>query len=226
MVKRKSTSSTRSLRPKKKWRNAVTRVPRSNFMSLNDPGVVVTLKYVSILSKTAAASTTAGVNIYRLNSLYDPDYTGTGAQPYGFDQLAAMYAKYQVLSATAVNEWGVGQLGTFTGDRVPLVVGCTNTTIPGLTLNNETLAELPESSTAMAPCIGGQSVKTFTKFSPQYNLGLKDDTTIASVGTNPSQVSYINLWVSNTGTAAQPYVVTTTITYRVRFFQATPNGGS
>lgn len=37
-----------------------------------------------------------GENIYSLNSAYDPDYTGTGAQPLGFDQWCAFYARYRV----------------------------------------------------------------------------------------------------------------------------------
>lgn len=34
--------------------------------------------------------------IYRISSLYDPDFTGTGHQPRGFDQLAQMYENYKV----------------------------------------------------------------------------------------------------------------------------------
>ncbi len=33
-----------------------------------------------------------------LNSLYDPDRSGTGHQPRGFDQLAALYSRYRVYS--------------------------------------------------------------------------------------------------------------------------------
>lgn len=33
---------------------------------------------------------------FRMNSLYDPDFTGTGHQPVGFDQLAAIYKIYRV----------------------------------------------------------------------------------------------------------------------------------
>lgn len=33
---------------------------------------------------------------YRLNSMYDPDSTGAGHQPSGFDQMAAIYMKYNV----------------------------------------------------------------------------------------------------------------------------------
>lgn len=35
---------------------------------------------------------------FRLNSVYDPDLSGTGNQPVGFDQWAAFYNKYRVLS--------------------------------------------------------------------------------------------------------------------------------
>jgi hypothetical protein len=34
--------------------------------------------------------------IWRLNSLFDPDYSGTGHQPLGFDQWAAFYGSYTV----------------------------------------------------------------------------------------------------------------------------------
>lgn len=33
---------------------------------------------------------------FRLNSMYDPDFTGGGHQAYGWDQIAAMYNKYLV----------------------------------------------------------------------------------------------------------------------------------
>jgi hypothetical protein len=34
---------------------------------------------------------------YRLNSLFDPDFTSTGAQPLGYDQFSALYGRYAVL---------------------------------------------------------------------------------------------------------------------------------
>lgn len=46
---------------------------------------------------------TAGIygpeQVFRLNSLYDPDFTGSGHQPYGRDQLALIYNKYCVYGA-------------------------------------------------------------------------------------------------------------------------------
>jgi len=40
----------------------------------------------------------SGDYIFRLNSIYDPDLSGGGHQPMGFDQLAALYNRYQVKS--------------------------------------------------------------------------------------------------------------------------------
>ncbi len=56
-----------------------------------------TLKYV----QTVSFSVTTGLyaeNQFRANSVYDPDLTGTGGQPLGFDNLAALFAKYRVNS--------------------------------------------------------------------------------------------------------------------------------
>lgn len=38
---------------------------------------------------------------FRLNSLFDPDFTGTGAQPTTFDQWSALYDRYRVLACEA-----------------------------------------------------------------------------------------------------------------------------
>lgn len=52
-------------------------------------------------SETITLTTgTAGVSpaeySFRLTSLYDPNLTGTGHQPYGFDQVTVLYARYLV----------------------------------------------------------------------------------------------------------------------------------
>lgn len=40
-----------------------------------------------------------GSYIYRANSLYDPDFTSTGHQPMGFDQLMEQYSHYTVIGS-------------------------------------------------------------------------------------------------------------------------------
>lgn len=68
--------------------------------------IFVKLKYLDERSISAGAGSTAA-HQYRGNSLYDPDFTGTGAQPTGLDEYAAFYSQYTVLgsaiSVTIVN---------------------------------------------------------------------------------------------------------------------------
>lgn len=48
------------------------------------------------LSTDATLSTLGTQHKWNLNSLYDPDQTGVGHQPYGFDQLSGLYQRYKV----------------------------------------------------------------------------------------------------------------------------------
>lgn len=43
--------------------------------------------------------------IYRINSLFDPDFTAGGHQPYAFDQMALLYRKYKVNSVLVEITW-------------------------------------------------------------------------------------------------------------------------
>lgn len=61
------------------------------------PSMTRALEYTDRFTFTAGGSGLYGTEqIMRLNSLFDPDLTGTGHQPYGFDQLAALYFRYKV----------------------------------------------------------------------------------------------------------------------------------
>jgi len=55
------------------------------------------LEYVQRVSLDPGAA--LAYNTWNMNSLYDPDQTGTGHQPCGFDTMAAMFSRYLVTSA-------------------------------------------------------------------------------------------------------------------------------
>lgn len=59
----------------------------------------VKLPYEQEVQLTSTAGATVD-NVFRGNSLFDPDLTGAGAQPLGFDQLAAIYGIYRVFGST------------------------------------------------------------------------------------------------------------------------------
>ncbi len=62
------------------------------------PRLKTVLSYVDQFTFTGAtlSAVFGNENSFRLNSLYDPDYTGTGHQPYGYDQITPFYSRYMV----------------------------------------------------------------------------------------------------------------------------------
>lgn len=59
---------------------------------------VVKLRYADLITLNGTVNTPAN-RVYKLNSPYDPDHTGVGSQPAGFDQWMALYNKCTVIGA-------------------------------------------------------------------------------------------------------------------------------
>lgn len=64
----------------------------------------VKLTYVEKVGLTCTSGV-AAKHTFLLNSIFDPDYTGVGHQPYGRDQWATLYGKYMVTSAVVRVKW-------------------------------------------------------------------------------------------------------------------------
>lgn len=47
--------------------------------------------------QVSSGANTAGTYVFSLNGMFDPDITGTGGQPMGFDQMMVFYEHYTVL---------------------------------------------------------------------------------------------------------------------------------
>jgi len=133
-------SQTNKKNPGTKKRNSIdytSKVPA--MFGFIKPRQLVTLKYFDFIPLSV---TTLAVSQYtfRLNSLFDPDRTGTGHQPYGRDTLAALYNRYRVYKTG----WRVempSNSQTFSAVVVP-----SNGTFTATTLADFTLAiELPYS---------------------------------------------------------------------------------
>lgn len=57
--------------------------------------VSVNHRYVETVTINPSAAV-SGDNVFSANGMYDPNITGTGHQPYGFDQMAALYDHFAV----------------------------------------------------------------------------------------------------------------------------------
>ena len=174
---------------------------------------ITKMKYSEIL-------TTDSVGHYRmnLNSIFDPNRTGVGHQPYGFDTLATLYNRYRVIScgyriSTYTNSGGaVVNLGAIPANEE-------------LTFN--TFSELRENPRAkyIHQSTGGEIVyltgKTYIpslvgRTKAQY---MADDRYQAQVNGNPNELAVLNI-VSvpgggDTPTAASFQIV---MEYTVEFF--------
>lgn len=98
-------------RPRRQARVIKPRIPQ-NGLRLTE---TVKLRY----SEQISVSNPVGGSVYnfRATSLYDPNKTGTGHQPLGFDQMSAKYNHYVVLGARILVQPVVAGTGSAEGDR-------------------------------------------------------------------------------------------------------------
>lgn len=80
----------------RKRRNFTRKMHPSNFPFPTSR--VCKLKYAEQFTINPAVGT-VGTYVFSANGLYDPNITGFGHQPYGFDQLCALYDHYVVLAS-------------------------------------------------------------------------------------------------------------------------------
>lgn len=208
---RKHTRSKKKVRTTKRktnnWKNRHTRA--NTVVSLREAfpkRLFVPMVYSSDL---ITLTCTVGAGAYHLmsqNSLYDPDITGSGHQPYGFDQWSAMYNYYRVhafkMKMCAVNQT----------DTQPItIVFNTNSVTSGPT-DIDTAKETPNAITRRGGanktpvCLETYRTLAFTCGVPKRNVAT-DDLFRAAVNTSPSIQRTMQVW-------AQPFDQATTVTVK------------
>lgn len=152
---------------------------------------------------------------YRLNSLYDPDFTNIGHQPYGFDQVIPFYARY-IVTHCDINI-------TFSdpsSDGVYVGVFIKSLNDPA-TLVNASIGQAMERPNVFCQPLnntGSQRI-TFKKSVSIGNLhGLTDQeylnawpTTGALISANPANVPYLMFAVADSNSASTPATCKVTI---------------
>jgi len=91
-----------------------------------------TLRFLRRVYLGPGGTGTGDYHSFRANSLFDPDYTTAGSQPTGFDQYAALYQHYRVLSSTC-------QMNIVNTSGQPVIAWCELSGTPG----SLTAPELP-----------------------------------------------------------------------------------
>lgn len=183
------------------------------------------LHYTETFGLTGGTSGAFGTEvIYSLNNMYDPNYSGTGHQPYGRDTLAAIYAQYMV-SAVKVKI-------TFTNPSADgVVVGAqlqpVETTYALAGKFQDAVAESPFSWIRPINNTGNQ-VATVTQYTSlaklsglnrlQWNTQL--DQYGAAVGSSPSKQAWLRIAVgSDSGDTGVTIIGRVQFTFYTKWWQ-------
>lgn len=182
--------------------------------------IFVKLRYRESLT-FSQTSGSIGYNIYRGNSLFDPDLTGTGGQPYLYDQWSAFYNNYRVYGSKVRFDISGNGGGGFNGARFGLTPSTQSTVLSSVELYHETPRTKYRSMKMGAVAVGQGSVVHYISTRKAVGLNNKaefDNDFSATVGANPAQQWYWHVWcyTSDQNTiAANGNVI---LTYYVEFY--------
>lgn len=165
-----------------------------------------------------APGSQAGTYTFRGNSLFDPDYTSTGHQPYYYDQLSAIYSRYRVFSsrirAAAMNNVGTSPVQI-------TVVPASEVVALGLTTHP---LEYPRAKGAKLLGVAGYQTTVVThSATTQAILGLRnkqilDEDFSALTGANPVSIWYWMVSAYDVQAANVSVGVQVTIEYECEFY--------
>ncbi len=168
-----------------------------------DPHRYLTFKYTELFT-SSVATITGTQQIMRLNSLFDPDSTGVGHQPLGFDQIAALYNRYRVLKTRWRVTFGP-ETGTFNIVVVPVNGTLATPVVNAATF--ETAGETPravlrkQGATAGMPIVINGGIRLCDLNGVTITEYLADDRFEAAVTTSPAEVMSLYICLYN-GTAS------------------------
>jgi len=184
---------------------------------------------------------TSGAHLFKLNGLYDPNFSGTGHQPMYFDNYATLYNKYKVSFAkfnvtivnhnvnTAVWNGTTGTLNTQPNYSYRLAIlrdqDSTDTTSSMDALIEQNAANVKWRF--VAPQLNGRMPKLSIKCAPHKQCGVSyDDDTLTTVTTSdPGKTVYARVILASADGVTNPPAVSAivTIRYFVKFFDRKVN---
>lgn len=180
-------------------------VPRVSRFVPNQSGFPDSIQSTVIYHAFADITSVSGVPgqyVFRANSTFDPDFTGSGHQPYYRDTYAAIYDNYSVVSSKITVEFI--NLGAAVVGEVGLMIDNNGTAITSDSILNEASSSRGRFITPLSGSSSKEKIvvswtaKDWLKIDPYNSAAYKSD-----VGANPTYDSYFMLWwVSATGGVA------------------------
>lgn len=181
--------------------------PRTGF------GTRIRMKMIYCSSRNTinpGASGALGAFQFRLNSIFDPDFTGIGRQPTGHDEMANLFATYCVVAAT----YKVSFLNTSATSNY--IIGVYSNDTNSLPADANRAIEQGECQWTQVSAQDG-SVKEFKGrvdmpklFGKSYQAYISDSNFNTPFGQNPGDGAYLTLFASAADTADPDAIYLTT----------------
>lgn len=222
-----SSSSKKARRSYKAKSKTTTINPRFGVVA---PRLKATLKYFEQgqIAVTAGAHNTY---LFNLNSLFDPNRTGTGHQPMGYDNITPLYNKYIVKKCSWTVYMWVNNVAGFAGNPTYTVVPINQA---GAVSGPSDTCEQPLA--VFKQCLSGDSVSHPVMFSGSANLwdlfskGYKeymaDDIYSAQNASNPGEIMTLQIGANQVRGDSITIYYTVLLRYESEFFDPIPIGGS
>lgn len=186
----------------------------------------VVFKYChdKILNSFATTQQLGNEQSFALNDLFDPDITGAGHQPYGYDQIAQLYKKYRVFQcdvllffyfptastqSVCVQPANSQDTLTLTGAFIDAASERNGVSWSPIDPNSHTTIHYED------------SIKIWQLEGMDYKQWLADDAFCANIGASPAALSKIRcaLADANAPTSATAITVRAELIYHVRLYE-------
>ncbi len=162
---------------------------------------IVTLRYSDIVEINAGTAQVGG-HVFAMNGCFDPDITGVGHQPLGFDQWMALYGRYTVIESKIKC--------TFFAIADASHVGIRPTDTAAVNVSTTAFLENPKNRIGFTPTAGGG--KNFTTIThrarPKDFTGAVDyrdsSTLYGTVGANPAEILFWHVYTGAVNQASDP----------------------
>lgn len=219
----RSRKRSKSVGPARGMSHASTQTAISMIRIPNVTGIAdvtrVKLRYSSVLSLASGGSNFLTKNTYRGNGPYDPDQTGSGVQPLGYDQWSAFYNKQRTR-----------------GSKISVTMSNTNTTYPcivvvypslvstALTTQQEVLSQPYAIKSLMSVATGTSRSHTLSRYmSTKKIFGLKsiddEDNFASDITTTPADQWYWHVYIMSPDSSFNASAMgTVSITYYIEYF--------
>ncbi len=181
----------------------------------------VFLGYKYLGTMTEPAASTGAIQQFRLNSLYDPDFTNVGTTALGYTALTGVYGLFRVVRCRVVARFVLSTTGTASVGMLPGLNSTVSSTYHFLEAEPNACSKMIQGNVG-----GGHSLAEFNKV---YNMAKVSGITkrqydtdfdfAHSTGANPAKPVYLTAFIAGNSAAVQTVILNVRLIFEVECSQ-------